>query len=218
MTLRVLAAGTHSLLVDAGRPTTRALGVPVGGPADRAALMLGNALVGNPPFTPALEITLSGPTLVAEADVGLCVFGAPFRLDRDGEPLEPGYTFTLQKGQTLHVGGTPVGCRAYLCVPGGFRTRRVLASCTAFEPVQVGDVLKCASSRLPGRGLAINELAFGSPSPPASGGEGRTTVRRASFAACPARRPTGSTTRSTPTPTASPRRATAWASVWTARR
>ena len=85
MSLRVLAAGTHSLIVDAGRPRSRGLGIPVGGPADRTSLALGNALVGNPPFTPALEITLSGPTLSADANVGMCVFGAPFRLDRDGD-------------------------------------------------------------------------------------------------------------------------------------
>jgi 5-oxoprolinase (ATP-hydrolysing) subunit C len=154
MSLRVLSPGTHSLVVDAGRPSTRGLGVPVGGPADRLGLALGNALVGNPPFTAALEITLTGPTLVAEADVGLCVFGAPLRIDRDGEPVEPNATFTLRKGQTLHVGGTPTGCRAYLCVPGGFRTAEVLGSLTGLEPVQAGDVLACQPSRLPGRSLA----------------------------------------------------------------
>jgi 5-oxoprolinase (ATP-hydrolysing) subunit C len=153
MSLRVLAVGTHSLIVDGGRPATRGLGIPVGGPADRAALMLGNALVGNPPLTPALEVTLSGPTLMAEADVGMCVSGAPFRLDRDGDPLPAGYTFTLTKGQTLHIGGTPHGCRAYLCVPGGFRAKRVLESCTAFAPIQGGDVLECEPSGLPARGL-----------------------------------------------------------------
>jgi antagonist of KipI len=132
---------------------TRGLGVPVGGPADRLALALGNALVGNPPFTPALEITLTGPTLVADADVGVCVFGAPFRTDRDGEPVEPNATFTLRAGQTLHVGGTPTGCRAYVCVPGGFRAATVLGSRTGLEPVKAGDVLECESSYLPGRSI-----------------------------------------------------------------
>jgi biotin-dependent carboxylase-like uncharacterized protein len=151
MSPRVVSAGTHSLLVDAGRPATRGLGVPVGGPADQVSLALGNALVGNSPFTTALEITLTGPTLLAEVDVGMCVFGAPFRLDRDGEPVETNSTFTLHKGQTLHIGGTPAGCRAYLCVPGGFRARPVLGSCTGLEPV--GDVLDCDPSQLPGRGV-----------------------------------------------------------------
>ena len=75
MSLRLLAAGTNSLVVDAGRSRSRGLGVPVGGPADVVSLALGNALVGNPPDTPALEFTLSGPTLVADTDVGMCVFG-----------------------------------------------------------------------------------------------------------------------------------------------
>ena len=160
MTLRVLNPGTHSLLVDAGRPATRGLGVPVGGPADCWSLAVGNALVGNPPFTTALEITLSGPTLVAEADVGLCVFGAPFRIDRDGQPVEPGSTFMLRAGRTLHIGGTPAGCRAYLCVPGGFRVAEVLGSRTGLDPVMAGDMLPCESSQLPGRSLAPD---FGEP-------------------------------------------------------
>lgn len=164
MSLRVLAPGTHSLLVDAGRPRTRGLGVPVGGSADRTALALGNALVGNLPFTPALEITLSGPTLVADADTGMCVFGAPFRLDREGVPLTAGHTFTLDSGQTLQIGGTPSGCRAYLCVSGGFRAPRVLDSATALEPVRAGDVLKCDSARLAGRDLGNAFGTFGAAS------------------------------------------------------
>jgi 5-oxoprolinase (ATP-hydrolysing) subunit C len=154
MSLRVLSPGTFSLIVDAGRLTTRGLGIPVGGPADRMSLALGNALIGNSPFTSALEITLTGPTLLAEADVGLCVFGSPFRIDRDGEPVEPNFTFTLGNGQTLHVGGTPTGCRAYLCVPGGFRGPEVLGSRTGLEPVKADDVLACEPSHLPGRGLS----------------------------------------------------------------
>jgi 5-oxoprolinase (ATP-hydrolysing) subunit C len=159
MSLRVLNPGTFSLLVDAGRPSSRGLGIPVGGPADRLSLALGNALVGNPPFTTALEITLTGPTLSADADVGLCVFGAPFRIERDGEPIEPGTTFTLRQGQTLHMGGTPSGCRAYVCVPGGFQTAEVLGSRTAFEPLKSGAVLNCETSQLPGRSLGLRREA-----------------------------------------------------------
>src|SRR5262245_14253004 len=153
MSLRVLSPGAYSLVVDGGRPRTRGLGVPVGGPADAASLAIGNALVGNPPFTPALEITLAGPTLMADAEVGVCVFGAPFQIHRDGDPIPPGHTFTLRVGQTLRIGGTPAGCRAYLCVPGGFRVAKVLNSSTRFDPVRAGEVLDCSPSQLPGRSL-----------------------------------------------------------------
>ena len=159
MSLRLLAAGTYTIVVDGGRPRSRGLGIPVGGPADATSLALGNALVGNVPGTPALEFTLTGPKLVAETDVGMCVFGAPFRLERDGESLEAGHTFTLHAGQSLQIGGTPIGCRAYLCVVGGFDVPLVLESATSFDPLKAGDLLKCETSRLPGRSLATEEEA-----------------------------------------------------------
>jgi antagonist of KipI len=158
MSLRVLSPGTFSLLVDGGRPHTRGLGISLGGPADRASMMLGNALVGNDPLAPALEITLSGPTLVAEADVGLCVFGAPFSLLQNDELVPCWQTFTVSHGQTLRIGSPPHGCRAYLSVPGGFRAKPIVGSVTAFEPIRADDVLECTSSRLPGRGVAWGQL------------------------------------------------------------
>src|SRR5207302_2449282 len=96
MSLRVLHPGLHTLVVDFGRPGSRSLGVPLGGAADRASLILGNALVGNEPNTPALEISLSGPTLRAEAEMGGVVFGAPFDLTTERRTLLVGTTFALQ--------------------------------------------------------------------------------------------------------------------------
>jgi antagonist of KipI len=151
MTLRVLEAGLHSLVVDFGRPNCRSLGVPVGGAADRWALALGNALVGNPPDAAALEISLAGPTLVAEGELACVVYGAPFTLDTDRRPLAVGTTFTLQPGEELHVGSTRTGMRAYLCVRGGFREKAVLGSRSALEPVRAGAALACRPGKIVGR-------------------------------------------------------------------
>jgi antagonist of KipI len=144
MTLRVLAPGLCTLVVDAGRPRTRGLGVPVGGAADRAAWELANALVGNPPGDAALEITLSGPTLEAGCDLFAVLFGAPFVLDCDGRPLRAGTTFTLRVGERLRVGGTPAGARAYLAVAGGILTPSVLGSRSESEPISARRELPCA--------------------------------------------------------------------------
>ena len=163
MSLRVITAGSASLLADAGRPASRALGVAVGGPADRASHALGNALVGNPPDACGLEIALVGPTLRAERDVGLCVFGAPFALAVDGRPVEPNRSFTLNAGRTLRIGTAAVGMRAYVCVPGGFAAPVVLGSRSAFEPIKAADSLACAESRLPGRWLADPPVLAESP-------------------------------------------------------
>lgn len=147
MPLQVLSPGLFSLLVGVPRPGRRALGVPPGGPADAASFALGNALLGNPPHTPAVEVSLLGPTLRATADTGCVLSGAPFQITRDGDPLEPNHTFTLRAGQTLRIAGTPSGCRAYLCVPGGFTLPPVPT------PLAAGDVLACAESRVRGRSI-----------------------------------------------------------------
>jgi antagonist of KipI len=148
MTLRVTSPGLHTLLVDFGRPGSRSLGVPVGGAADRAALMLGNALVGNPADAAALEVTLAGPTLLAEADVACVVYGAPFELSGDLPGLATGETFTLRAGEELRVGSTPTGARAYLCVRGGFQAPTILGSRSALEPVKAGTLLPCSPGRI----------------------------------------------------------------------
>jgi len=46
---------------DLGRPGWQAIGVPVSGALDAVNLRLANALVGNPPEAPALELLFSGP-------------------------------------------------------------------------------------------------------------------------------------------------------------
>jgi antagonist of KipI len=146
--LRVLDPGLFSLVVDGGRPSHRSLGVPLGGAADRFALALGNALVGNPPFSAALEITLQGPTLQADAELGAVVFGAPFEVTIDNRPIMSGNTFTLQAGEILRMGATPKGMRAYFCVHGGLCPVPVLSSRSGLEPIRPGAELPIVSSTI----------------------------------------------------------------------
>jgi antagonist of KipI len=155
VSLTVLNPGLHTLLVDAGRPGARHLGVPVGGPADSTAYEVGNALAGNAVDAVALEISFAGPTLRAEVALGAVIVGAPFAAEIAGKrTLEPGVGFTLSPGDVLKIGGTPRGARGYLCVPGGFRTPDVLGSRSGFGPVSLGHALACSPSRLPAVGVA----------------------------------------------------------------
>ncbi|MBX9678866.1 MAG: biotin-dependent carboxyltransferase family protein [Gemmataceae bacterium] len=147
MSFAVLAAGVESRLVDAGRTSTRGFGVPIGGAADRRSWRLGNALVGNASDALALEVALAGPTLRAEHAMHAVVFGAPFVVSTDRGSLVVGKTFDLEPGETLRIGGTPAGVRAYLCVHGGFEGREILGSRSALQPIHVGETLACAESR-----------------------------------------------------------------------
>jgi antagonist of KipI len=153
MSLAVRDAGLLSLLVDRGRARTRHLGVPLGGAADRAALALGNALVGNPPDAVAVEVTLSGPTVEATQPAACVVFGVPFQTTVNGRAIPAGTTFTLESGDVLRVGGTLTGARGYLCVAGGFDVPEILGSRSALEPLRAGDVLACRASRIEPRSL-----------------------------------------------------------------
>jgi 5-oxoprolinase (ATP-hydrolysing) subunit C len=139
------------MVVDHGRPAYRALGVPVGGAADRFALAIGNALVGNPPNTAALELTLAGPTLQASCGLACVVYGAPFHLESGRQRIQVGKTFTLQADEELRCNETLEGVRAYLCVQGGFDVPVILGSRSAFEPLASGVELPCRPGALGGR-------------------------------------------------------------------
>ncbi len=136
-----------TLIVDHGRPGTRSLGVPVGGAADRFALALGNALVGNPPDAAALEIGSIGPTLRADENLACVLYGAPFEMRLGDRAWEVGKTFALPRGETLRIGGTPSGMRAYLCVRGGLRTPVLLGSRSSLEPLRDGAELPCTGGK-----------------------------------------------------------------------
>jgi antagonist of KipI len=153
----VLSPGLHTWIVDGGRPSSRSLGVPLGGAADRFHLAIGNALVGNPADSAALEITLAGPTLEAGGELACVLCGAPFELHSDRTPLRAGTTFTLTPGERLHIGGTGQGVRGYLCVRGGLQTPVILGSRSGLAPVQAGQELPCLEGRIGRRFVQIPE-------------------------------------------------------------
>ncbi len=134
--------------MDHGRPRCRSFGVPVGGAADRFALAIGNALVGNLPDVAALEISLHGPTLTTDSEIACVLYGAPFDMTIGGMTQDIGKTFTLHRGEELRIGGTARGMRAYLCVRGGLQTPIVLDSRSSLEPLRGGTVLPCQAGVL----------------------------------------------------------------------
>jgi biotin-dependent carboxylase-like uncharacterized protein len=148
MSFMVLEPGLHSLLVDQGRPGHRGLGVPIGGAADREAWCLGNALIGNPPGSVALEVALYGPRLSALQTVGAVVYGAPFRVEQNGCRILPGVPFTLQKDDELLIAETVTQMRAYLCVTGGLESPLILGSRSSLGPIVRKQRLNCAEGKV----------------------------------------------------------------------
>lgn len=127
-TCTVLRPGLLTTVQDLGRWGHQGAGVPVAGAMDTYSLRLANGLVGNAETAAALEVTLLGPTLRADAPLVVSVAGAIFDLQVDGRPVPHGAPIALASGSVLRFGERRTGARAYLAVAGGIETPLVLGS------------------------------------------------------------------------------------------
>lgn len=120
--IEVLRAGVCDLVMDQGRPGQGALGVPMGGAADSAALAAANRLVCNPAESAGLEIVLAGPELHFPDGGTVAFTGAKFAAHRsNGEPVSWNETLHLPAGERLTLGAAESGSRCWLAVSGGWR-------------------------------------------------------------------------------------------------
>lgn len=132
--IEVLSPGAQSSLQELpGRLGLWHVGVPPSGPMDAASFRNANRLVGNPPDTAALELTVAGPTLRFLSPARVALAGAAMRMLLDGQPVATGVVHDIPAGATLAIGGvTGPGQRAYLALRGGFAAPEALGSRATF--------------------------------------------------------------------------------------
>jgi biotin-dependent carboxylase-like uncharacterized protein len=127
--IEVLRAGLCDLVLDQGRPGLGALGVPVGGAADPAALAAANRLVGNNDGAAGLEVTLVGPVLRFPHGAVAAFTGARFAATRStGAEVAWNETLVLAPGETLKLERAEWGCRCWLALRGGLAVPRIMGS------------------------------------------------------------------------------------------
>jgi urea carboxylase len=153
-TVEVLAPGTLSTIHDyPGRLGYWDVGIPPSGPIDDLGFRLANRVVGNDVSAPALELTVTGPTLRFAVDTVIALSGADMAAELDGAPLEYFKPIAVHAGQTLKLGAIRgAGCRAYLAVRHGFDVPEYLGSRSTFtlggfgghagRALRTGDVLR----------------------------------------------------------------------------
>jgi 5-oxoprolinase (ATP-hydrolysing) subunit C len=152
---------------DLGRHGYARYGVCVSGAADIDALLLGNALLRNPPGAAALELTLGGGEFEVLAPCEIVVTGAECEVVCGGSMLLPHTQWHLAAGDLLQVGSARRGARVYLCVQGGVQVESVLGSCSTDirggmggidgRTLRSGDILKR------GTGVAPAQMARDQP-------------------------------------------------------
>jgi antagonist of KipI len=126
--LVVESAGFQTTVQDFGRQGYGVLGVSASGAADPVALRLGNLLLENEPGAPALEMTLTGGTFLFPDGAVICLAGANFGAQLDGNALEMWRPHAILPGKHLVLGATRDFARCYLCVAGGVGVADFLGS------------------------------------------------------------------------------------------
>lgn len=164
--LLVVRPGMLTTVQDLGRWGCQNSGVPVAGPMDAYSHRLANRLVGNPDADAALEITLLGPELEADADVVCAVTGGGFALAVDGQGVAMNRPFTVPAGSRLRFGARLSGARAGLAVRGGFDLPSIFGSRATSVVSRMGPVegrALVAGDRLPVGGTAAGARLPGTP-------------------------------------------------------
>ena len=136
--LRILEPGLLDIVVDGGRLLAGRFGFGRGGALDAPLASLANRLVGNPPGTPLVELSLLGGTYeVLRAGV-IAVAGRALTPVVNGRGLEPFTSFTVRRGDILSFTPQPTGSRSYLAVAGGIASARFMGSASVDLRGKVG--------------------------------------------------------------------------------
>jgi 5-oxoprolinase (ATP-hydrolysing) subunit C len=128
--LRVLSAGPGVTLQDAGRHGYLRYGVTAAGPMDPLAYATANLAVGNPSSSTAIEISLGGIELTAEAEpLAVAFAGGDFAVSLDARPLpSAAMVLALEPGAVLNIRAGQSGAWCYLAVAGRLVVPQVLGS------------------------------------------------------------------------------------------
>lgn len=163
--LSLLSPGFLTTVQDLGRDHYAHLGLSPSGAADAVSLRLGNLLVGNPPNAPALEMTLTGATIVFNSACPVSLAGSDFGATLDGQAAPRWQTLFVEPGQILRCGHTSSGARCYLCVGGGIQSETILSSSSAHlqvplgknrsGPLRLGDVFELSGTGGSDRALTV---------------------------------------------------------------
>jgi biotin-dependent carboxylase-like uncharacterized protein len=155
--LTIIRPGLLTTVQDHGRWGRQGSGVPVAGPMDPYSHRLANGLVGNEESAAALEVTLIGPELEADADLLCAVAGARFRVTVNGRDVAMHRPFEVPAGARLRFGERSAGARASLAVQGGLdvetrfgsRATSLISQMGPFggRALAAGDVLPVGSPR-----------------------------------------------------------------------
>ncbi|KAK9474873.1 uncharacterized protein V1510DRAFT_428218 [Dipodascopsis tothii] len=137
--IEVMAPGSYTTVQDyPGRTLLWHIGVPPSGPMDDYGFRLANTIVGNDAKAPAIECTLTGPSIKFHTDTVIALTGGETAPTVDGEAVPTWAPVPVKKGQVLVIGKILTGARAYLAIRGGLDVPEYLGSRSTFALGNLG--------------------------------------------------------------------------------
>lgn len=130
--LKVLDPGLLTTIQDSGRFGFRKYGVPTSGAMDIKAYNISNWLVGNVSNEAVLEFTVKGGRYRFEADALIAITGALMGPKINDIEIPMNSSISVKSGDTLELGFSNRGCRAYLAIKGKLHIERIMNSYSTY--------------------------------------------------------------------------------------
>lgn len=144
--IKILSGGMVSSIQDQGRFGYAGLGVPRSGAADPISLSIGNALVGNEAYEPAIEFRFLGPKITVangSVRVGLAANTQATVTLASGEgtvSILPWQSVCLKEGDILNIAPLTDDATGYVTIEGGMDLTPMLGSCSTYARASLGGV------------------------------------------------------------------------------
>jgi biotin-dependent carboxylase-like uncharacterized protein len=118
--LVVASIGPACSVQDRGRDGYQRYGLVASGAMDRLALAAANTLLGNEPFTAAIEVGPFTASFTArDGAVRVALSGAPRSVDIAGRAMPVDASMTIAEDETLNIGFAKGGTFSYVAIEGG---------------------------------------------------------------------------------------------------
>ncbi|CCH43078.1 urea carboxylase [Wickerhamomyces ciferrii] len=164
----ILSPGAYTTVQDyPGRVGYWRIGVPPSGPMDNYSFRLANKIVGNANASPAIEITLNGPTIQFHTDAIIAITGGEVESKINNDVVKQWEPLHIKRGDKLAIGKLTKGSRAYLAIRNGIDVSEYLGSRSTFalgnmggyngRVLKLGDVLFVGQPYLDGNTLPAPE-------------------------------------------------------------
>jgi len=140
VSIEVIAPGLQTTIQDLGRRGWSHMGVPESGAADKFSLKVANFLLSKDINSPAIECTLTGPSLKFLKSYYLVITGADMNPKINDKSFKMYEVRRVKANDILSLSSCSIGCRSYIAFSEDLVSERFLDSVSTYLPAKLGGI------------------------------------------------------------------------------